>query len=408
MVEKKIRKNEMLLWFGSWTSRFGNLVFDYANSISIVSVFADKPWILALYQSSETMIQIVFNLVGGAKADKGSRKKIVIVTDLLAALICFLLSFLVQSSYMALVMIIANALLAIVSAFNSPTYKSIVRDVIEKDRIAFFNSISNGGGELIKIVGPMIGVTLVGIIGTKGALLFDAFTFVVSAIAESLLVRVTDAPVKSKKKTNVFQEIGIGFQYLFHEKEILFLVILAAIVNFFLAGYDLLLPYTDIMYEGLFNHFYSKALICEAIGGIIGSMICSKVSNKLSNHVSILIISLSLTGVSLMLEPVLAMTNYIVLSLIPFILFGTFLTCFNIMFMSHVQMAVDENYLGRVFSIIFTVAVLFMPLGSLILSSLLNIHQNMSFAFVGCGILLVSVISFALYGNLRKRVDFTK
>ena len=39
--------------------------FDYANSISIVGAFARKPWVLALYQSSETIIQIVFNLIGG-------------------------------------------------------------------------------------------------------------------------------------------------------------------------------------------------------------------------------------------------------------------------------------------------------------------------------------------------------
>jgi len=99
MDENKIRKNEVLLWFGSWTSRIGNIIFDYANSISIVGAFTSKPWILALYQSAETIIQILFNLVGGAKADNGNRKKIVIITDLLSAMICGLLSFSVDSLY---------------------------------------------------------------------------------------------------------------------------------------------------------------------------------------------------------------------------------------------------------------------------------------------------------------------
>ena len=65
MNNKKVRKNEALLWFGSWTSRIGNIVFDYANSVSIVRVFAGKPWILAIYQSSETMIQIIFAVSWG-------------------------------------------------------------------------------------------------------------------------------------------------------------------------------------------------------------------------------------------------------------------------------------------------------------------------------------------------------
>ena len=94
---RKERKNEALLWFGKWTSKLGNIVFDYANSVSIVGAFSHAPWVLALYQSSETVIQIVFNLIGGAKADSGSRKKILIVTDVLSAAICLAVSFFVAS-----------------------------------------------------------------------------------------------------------------------------------------------------------------------------------------------------------------------------------------------------------------------------------------------------------------------
>ncbi len=70
-----------------------------------------------MYHSSETIIQITYNLIGGAKADKGDRKKLVIVTDLLAALICCILSFFVDTGYMASVMILANALLAVAETF---------------------------------------------------------------------------------------------------------------------------------------------------------------------------------------------------------------------------------------------------------------------------------------------------
>ena len=101
MSGRKIKKNEALLWFGSWTSRIGNLIFDYANSVSLVGAFAGKPWILALYQSSETIIQIVFNLIGGARADQGDRKRIVILTDVAAAVICAVLSFFVETGWMA-------------------------------------------------------------------------------------------------------------------------------------------------------------------------------------------------------------------------------------------------------------------------------------------------------------------
>ena len=74
----------------SITSKVGNAVFDYANKMILVSVFASRPLLMSLYQSSETMIGIVFNLFAGAFADKVNRKKILIVTDFLSGITCLI------------------------------------------------------------------------------------------------------------------------------------------------------------------------------------------------------------------------------------------------------------------------------------------------------------------------------
>ncbi len=405
MKIERIRKNEALLWFGSWTSRIGNLIFDYANSVSIVGAFTGKPWVLAAYQSSETVIQIVFNLIGGARADKGDRKKIVIITDLLAALICGVLSFFVKSRFMAEVMIVANALLSLVYAFNSPTYKSLIREVVERERIGFFNGISHAGGELIRVIGPIVGVGLVGVIGVRGALLFDAFTFAASAAAEALLTKIDGCAASGKGGKKLLTDIAEGFGYLAKEKRILFLVILSSLVNFFLAGYNLLLPYTDLIFRDFADAFYSKALAMEALGGIIGSALFAKRINRFRDNVLALILFLFGTGFVLALLPLLARSGQFVLCLLPFALFGVSLTAFNIQFMSYVQVAVNENYLGRVFSIIFTVAVLFMPLGSFLLSKLLNTADVASYYVVGGGIVLLSLASVPVhFANKRGTV----
>ena len=65
--------------------------------------------------------------------------------------------------------------------------------------------------------------------------------------------------------------------------------------------------------------------------------------------------------------------------------------------MSYVQVAVDENYLGRVFSIIFTVAVLFMPLGSFVFSALLDPSDVRSYYAVGGGIMVLSLLSVVIH-----------
>ena len=402
---RKERKNEALLWFGRWTSKLGNIVFDYANSVNIVGAFTHAPWVLALYQSSETILQIVFNLIGGAKADSGSRKKILIVTDGLAAAICFAVSFFAQSDYMAEVVIAANALLAVVYAFNSPTYRSIIREMIDAERIGVYNSVGNGGGEIIKIAGPMAGMLLVRWIGVRGALLFDALTFLLSALAEALLTPLSESAKKTAEKKNIFRDIAEGFSYLFRERQLLFLIVLSALVNFFLAGFNLLCPYTDVMFASFGMEFYSKVLIMEAVGGVAGSFISSRLGSRVKENARLMILFLGAVGVSLSLEPFAALTGSAVACLVPFLLSAAALTVFNIQFMSYVQLRAEEAYLGRVFSIIFTVAVLFMAVGSFAFSFLLDTSSPAGFAVVGGGIVLLSAAGMLIFRNETPKAE---
>ena len=64
--------------------------------------------------------------------------------------------------------------------------------------------------------------------------------------------------------------------------------------------------------------------------------------------------------------------------------------------MSYVQIRVAENYLGRVFSIVFTVAVLLMPFGSFVFSLLCDTTSVNSFAIVGGGIMILAAVSMLL------------
>lgn len=383
------QKNESLLMFGKWTTRIGNILFDYVNSMIIVKGSPAASFLLALYQSGETIISVIFNLVGGVIADGGSKKGILIVTDIISALICFVLSFSMFCELSAVSLILANILLAIIHSFNAPTYKSITRELVEKDRIELFFSISNGGNEVIMVVGPILCACLVDVVGTRGALLIDSITFLLSALSEIMLVPLKTHSSKKKLKSGMIRGIASGLRYLANEKRILMLVILSAMVNFFLAGYNLLLPFTDKMYNSVCDSFYSKALVAQAIGGILGSAFCASPKKKTDEQK--LATFLGLTGAFLIFIPVSYSTKNIILCLVPFVGFNASLSVFNIKFMTYTQMCVDPKFAGRVFSIIFTIAVLFMPVGSLAFSFLCNSVEISNYYFVGGGIVLLTL-----------------
>lgn len=99
----------------------------------------------------------------------------------------------------------------------------------------------------------------------------------ISALSECFLVNLEQEKKEeaAKGKKNILGDIKEGFKYLWQEKTIFYLLVISAFVNFFLAGYNLLIPYTDVIYQGKFQGFYSKVMVAEAIGGIVGSFVFS-------------------------------------------------------------------------------------------------------------------------------------
>lgn len=69
------KRNSIKIITSNETSRLGNSVFDYVNQMIISQLFPKTPLYLGIYQSSEQVIGIIFNLFDGAFADEHNRKK---------------------------------------------------------------------------------------------------------------------------------------------------------------------------------------------------------------------------------------------------------------------------------------------------------------------------------------------
>ena len=69
-----------------------------------------------------------------------------------------------------------------------------------------------------------------------------------------------------------------------------------------------------------------------------------------------------------------------------------FITIFNIHFFTQVQTKVEEDYLGRVLSTIFTLAILFMPIAKGLMTWLPSVRVE-SFLLIGAGVILFSFLA---------------
>ncbi|HHD3806072.1 TPA: MFS transporter [Streptococcus pyogenes] len=392
----------LYLVYSKGISRIGDVMFDYANNRFLAGINPTSLSLVAIYQSLESVIGVLFNLFGGVIADSFNRKKIIIATNILCGLSCITLSFISQEQWLVYAIVITNVILAFMSAFSGPSYKAFTKEIVKKDSISQLNSLLETTSTVIKVTIPMIAIFLYKLLGIHGVLLLDGLSFL---IATSLIFFITPVNEEVETKENmtirgIFDDLKIGFTYVYSHKQILIIIALSALVNFFLAAYNLLLPYSNQMFGSISSGLYGTFLTAEAIGGFIGAILSGFINKSLSSKR--LMLFLAYSGLMLMLvAPLYYMfRNVIILAFSP-ALFSLFLSIFNIQFFSIVQRDVDNEFLGRVFGIIFTVAILFMPLGTVFFSVVLNPNNTFNLFIIGVSITILSLI----FSTLLKRYD---
>ena len=377
-------------------------MFDFANNTFLAGLNPTSLSLVAIYQSLESVIGVLFSLLGGAIADSFKRKKIIITTDIICGFACIIISFISQEQWLVYSIILTNIILAFMSAFSGPSYKAFTKEIVKKDSISQLNSFLETTSTVIKVTVPMIAIFLYKLLGIHGVLLLDGISFLIAALLIFFIVPINEEVITKDKMTirGIFNDLKTGIKYVYSNKSIFIIIVLSALVNFFLSAYNLLLPYSNQMFGEISSGLYGTFLTAEAIGGFVGAVLSSFVNKSLSSKR--LMLFLACSGMMLMLTAPLYFVfhNVIILSFSP-TLFSLFLSIFNIQFFSIVQRDVDNVFLGRVFGIIFTIAILFMPIGTGFFSVVLNTNNTFNLFIIGSSITTLSLV----FGTLFKRYN---
>lgn len=373
-------------------SKLGDVLYDYGNSTWIASIGGLGQKILGIYQIVELLVSIVLNPFGGALADRFQRRKILLITDAICAIMCFLLSFIGDDKVMVYGLIVANAILAVSNAFSSPAYKSYIPEIVDKADIITYNANLETIVQIISVSSPVLGFLIFNNFGIRITLIVDAITFLISFLF-LYAIKVERVQLSKQEKVaikNILADIADGFTYIKKEKEIMFFLIIAALLNTFLAMFNYLLPFTNSLLKT--SGAYATILSISAIGSIIGALIARKIKSSINSMLSMLVFS-SLGVIVMGFSSLFELPIWISYS--GSFLFNSLLTMFNIHFFSQVQIRVDEAYMGRVMSTIFTIAIMFMPIGTLFMTIFSFALSNVSFIVIGCAIAILGGLGFS-------------
>ncbi|MBY5034833.1 MFS transporter [Streptococcus gallolyticus] len=371
-------------------NKIGNIFYDYGNSVWLASMGAVGQQFLAFYQMSDTVTSILFNPISGAIVDRFKRRKILLTTSLLCAIACLLAALVSNDRLMLYALVIVNIVLTISTSFSRIANKSYITELVEKGEIIRYNAQLETVLQVIGVASPIFSFLVIHFTSLRVTLLVDAISFLVSFfLIYAIKPEESHYQIQAKAGLTVggiIEDIFEGLRYIYREKQVLFLLVLAALVNFLLAGFAYLLPFADQLYKQ--EGAYASLLTLGAIGSILAALVSGKMKGKMSN----LLISLGLSGVGVMIlgiSSVLLLPTWFTYSGNLFSEF--FMTMFNIHFLSQIQMRVSNELMGRVFSAVFTVAILFMPLGTWLISVMPNAIQLSSFLWIGGGVLLLAL-----------------
>lgn len=378
----KEHKNTLFLLVRGQTTNFGNIIFDYANKLLIAQLASRSSFFMMLYQSSESIIRLLFNLFAGYIADFSNRKQVLILTDLIAAIATFLL-FLFYDPQNIWALVIVNGLLALLFSFNGPSYKAIIKDLLSRKGIYRYNSFSKIIAEIVGVGAPLVAVFVIKQFGFKYGMLINSLSFFVSVFCEYhfyILHTIKNQPLP------LLAGLKEGLLYLYRDKMLLIILCATAFLNFLEAVYNFYLPFTSTFSQ--FSNIYAYILVAQSLGSILGALLIATMKLKIAGQG---FFHLLLPGaIALILLDVFK--KYQVMILILFAIFATTVSMFNVSFMSHMQVSVASNFLGRIFSLIFTIVGIFAPLGSFV-ASLIDLKSWQIFAYVGYGQLLIYLIA---------------
>jgi MFS family permease len=136
------------------------------------------PMYVALTQTASALPFFLLALPAGAIGDIADRRKIILSTEIWMVVVAFVLAGLTLGRMMSpVLLLILTFALSAGDAFESPTWRAIMPELVEKEDLAAASALNGIEFNFARAVGPALAGAVVAFAGVGTAFLIDAFSF---------------------------------------------------------------------------------------------------------------------------------------------------------------------------------------------------------------------------------------
>ncbi len=381
-----------IIWTGQFLSILSSIIVNFAI-ILWISIETGSAEMLAYAAIAGMMPQALIGPISGVFIDRWNRKRVMMLADGFIALCTFLLALLFWFHIAEMWHIfILLALRSVGSAFHMPAMQASVPLLAPESQMARIAGIDQMIQSIGNIAGPALGALFITIWKMEYVLLLDVAGALVACVS-LLFVHIPNPKKDIEKVKNILLEMKEGIMVVLKNRGLSWIFLFSIIAVFFIMPIAVLFPLMTLKYFSGNAFQVSLVEVLWGAGALAGGAIMgAKVYNinkvKLVNWMYIIL------GITFLLSGVLSPNGFVLFAILTTI-GGISGAVYNSAFTAIVQVNIDPNVLGRVFSMFYSLSLIPCLVGLIGIGFFAD-HLGLTTSFIVCGaiITIIGIVAF--------------
>lgn len=387
--------NFRYFWFGQCISLIGTWM-QTAGQSWLVLIITDSALKLGIVNAMQFTPILLFSLFAGVFIDRFSKKKIILWTQSISAVLALVLGVLVLTNRIQYWhLLILAGLLGTTNAIDNPARQAFMTELVGREDLMNAVALNSSIFNLARIVGPAIAGIMMDLLGAGWCFVLNAISFV-PVIVGIFMIRPIAVNSGAIIHKGTLAEIGDGLRYIRMKAVLFWTLIVVCVMNMFAMNSNVFIPVMARDSLGLGAAGYGILLSAQGVGSLIGALLVAVTSRTGPAQT---LIRTAAMGASALLV-ILGLTKTLPWTMALLVLFGfSMILCFTNA-NSTMQMESDDAFRGRVMSLYSLVLGGTSPFGNLITGALIGAF-GVAAANIGMGAASVVLLFVALMVERR-------
>jgi MFS family permease len=386
-------RNYKLWFFGQATSLLGTWMQTSAQQYLIYELTGSSAFVGTVSFVSG-IPSWIFMLFAGTVADRMSKRRLMIITQIGMMILAFILAALVFLGLITPTWILVLAfMLGLFNAFDAPARQAFVSELVDREHLSNAIAMNSLMFNLGTALGPAIGGFVYYLFRPGWCFTINGISFVAVIIALSMMVFPNEKLKLVKTDGSSFLQLKEGFKFVWQNRQVRYLIFMLAVTTLCSSAVVTLFPAWSKTYLGGDERLFGFMMSARGLGAIFSAFLIASLGNtKFKNkllHANYFVFPLIIVGFSFIRSQIL--------SLLVLFFFGFSLILLFNLTNSLVQESTPNHLRGRIMGIYSFTFFGLMPIGSLWIGWVARFTSEQISMLIAAGMAFVVALVMSIF-----------